>query len=86
MGKQLKVSYEDQKLLVKFEVPPLYCQNSFSPTVKCYQNIVLEKKENGDRKLIFNGYSSTEKEISISEGPKTRPAVRETQFTLNMSQ
>ena len=86
VGKKLKVSYEDQKLLVKFEVPPLYCQNSFSPTVKCYQNIELEKKENGDRKLIFSGYSSIEKELSISERPKTRPAVRETQFTLNMSQ
>ena len=44
------------------------------------------KKENGDRKLIFSGYSSIEKELSISERPKTRPAVRETQFTLNMSQ
>ena len=85
VGKQLKVSYEDRKLSVKFEVPPLYCQNSFSPTVKCYQNIELQKKENGDRELIFSGYSSLEKEISISERPKIRPGVRETQFTLNLN-
>ncbi len=85
VGKQPIVSRKDQTLSVRFEVSPLYCQNLDTTREKCFQNLFLKTKENGEFELVFGGYSLFKKEISISQRPMIRKTVQETKFTLNLN-